>query len=134
MVQAFNYKRHDLQNMKVTDLKILVRKHNLHNQIKRYSKMRKGELVDALMKHTKVSKAKSKTTKRPKVGKATKLLVPELGQKLYGKDSVLIGAKKQFEAHYGKPKTKKKKQVPFIDMTGGRKRHRRPKKRFAVEG
>ena len=78
MVQVFNYQRRDLQNMKVAELKDLVRKHNLHNQIKRYSKMRKDELVDALMSHTKLQKPKVST--RPKrMDRATKALVPELG-------------------------------------------------------
>ena len=38
--------------MKVSDLKALVRKHNLDNAITRYSTMKKSELVDALMKHS----------------------------------------------------------------------------------
>ena len=131
MVQVFNYQRRDLQNMKVAELKGLVRKHNLHNQIKRYSKMRKDELVDALMSHTKLQKPKVST--RPKrMDRATKALVPELGQPLY-KEGVLKGARKQFEKRYGKIVPVKKPAV-FIDVTGGRKRTRKPKKRFSIEG
>ena len=47
-----NKTRSDLVGMKVSDLKALVRKHNLDNAITRYSTMKKSELVDALMKHS----------------------------------------------------------------------------------
>ena len=58
--------------MKVGELKSLVRKHNLHNAIKGYSKMKKAGLVDALMEHSKksddasVSPPKAKRRGRPK--------------------------------------------------------------------
>jgi hypothetical protein len=37
--------------MKITELKSLVKEHNLHNQIKRYTTMKKSALIDALMEH-----------------------------------------------------------------------------------
>jgi len=52
MVKAHNKSRRDLLLMNVTMLKDMVRKHNLDNAIKRYSSMRKADLVDALMKHS----------------------------------------------------------------------------------
>ncbi len=47
-----NKTRSDLIAMKVSDLKALVRKHNLDNAITRYSTMKKEQLIDALMKHS----------------------------------------------------------------------------------
>ena len=44
--------REQLQKMKVGELKAMVRKHNLHNAIKWYSKMKKAGIVDLLMKHS----------------------------------------------------------------------------------
>jgi len=44
--------REQLQKMKVGELKAMVRKHNLHNAIKGYSKMKKAGIVDLLMKHS----------------------------------------------------------------------------------
>ena len=52
MVKAHNKSRRDLLLMNVTMLKDMIRKHNLDNAIKRYSSMRKADLVDALMKHS----------------------------------------------------------------------------------
>ena len=52
MVKVHNKSRSDLLLMNVTMLKDMVRKHNLDNSIKRYSSMRKADLVDALMKHS----------------------------------------------------------------------------------
>lgn len=44
--------REELKKMKVTELKALIKKHNLHNAIKGYTKMKKVGLVDALMLHS----------------------------------------------------------------------------------
>ena len=44
--------REQLQKMKVGELKAMVRKYNLHNAIKGYSKMKKAGIVDLLMKHS----------------------------------------------------------------------------------
>ena len=111
MVQVFAYSRTELESSTVEGLRKLVRKHNLHNQIKRYSKMRKADLVEQLLNHSQKKKKPSKAPKR--MDRATKALVVlgtpnKLGQPLY-KEGVL-------------------------DITGGRKRTRKPKKRFAVEG
>ena len=103
MVQAFDYKREDLHKMTVPQLKGLVQKHNFVNQIKRYSSMRKRELVEALMAHSGTTpKPKKKTYKKGKKDKLTGVLVPELKDGLYGKDSLIAGARKQHEKHYGK--------------------------------
>ena len=55
MVNAHNKSRDELKVMKVAELKALVRKHNLDNAIRQYSKMKKSELVEALMKHSTAS-------------------------------------------------------------------------------
>ena len=53
MVKAAHSKsREELSKMKVGELKALIKKHNLHNQIKGYSKMKKAGLVEALVKHS----------------------------------------------------------------------------------
>ena len=51
--------------MKVAELKALVRTHNLDNAIKRYSSMKKAELVVALMKHSSGEKAAAKPAAKP---------------------------------------------------------------------
>ena len=103
MVQAFNYKREDLHKMTVPQLKGLVQKHNFVNQIKRYSSMRKRELIEALMEHSGTTpKPKKKTYKKGKKDKLTGVLVPQLKDGLYGKDKLIDGARKQHETHYGK--------------------------------
>ena len=60
MVNAHNKSRDELKVMKVAELKTLVRKHNLDNAIRRYSKMKKSELVEALMKHSTAPKTAAK--------------------------------------------------------------------------
>jgi len=52
MAKVHNKSRSDLLLMNVKMLKDMIRKHNLDNSIKRYSSMRKADLVDALMKHS----------------------------------------------------------------------------------
>ena len=133
MVMSFFYSRSELESSTVDHLRKLVRKHNLHNQIKRYSKMRKAELVEQLLNHSQKTKSAPKKGKAPKrMDKATKALVPELGQPLY-KEGLLKGATAQFQKRYGKV-VPVKKPAAFIDMTGGRKRTRKPRRRFAIEG
>ena len=67
MVQSFTYKREDLHKMTVPQLKGLVQKHNFVNQIKRYSSMRKRELVEALLEHSGTQPSnKKKAYKRAK--------------------------------------------------------------------
>ena len=60
MVKAHNKSRPELSAMKVAELKALVRTHNLDNAIRRYSSMKKSELVDALVKHSSGEKAAAK--------------------------------------------------------------------------
>ena len=70
MVNAHNKSRDELKVMKVAELKMLVRKHNLDNAIRRYSKMKKSELVDALMKHSTSAKPAAKLAPKPAAKKA----------------------------------------------------------------
>lgn len=52
MVKAHSKSREELKKMKVKELRSMVKEHNLHNQIKKYTTMKKAELVEALMKHS----------------------------------------------------------------------------------
>lgn len=134
MVKAVHNKsREELQGIKVAELRSLVREHNLHNQIKRYSKMKKAELVEALMAHSGKggspaggSKKKSAPRGSRPLVKTTDKLVPGLSKPLY-KEGVRKGAAKEFEKNYGKIPKPKKKPV-FIDVTGGKPRSTRGKK------
>ena len=48
------YKRSEVEKLTVPDIKVLVRKHNLHtNFIKNYSRLRKADLIDKFMEHYK---------------------------------------------------------------------------------
>ena len=52
MVELRRYKREELTNMTVKQLRQLIRTHNLHTTfIKRYTLMKKAELVEAFLKH-----------------------------------------------------------------------------------
>lgn len=52
MVKAHSKSRDELKAMKVKELKAMVKDHNPHNQIKGYTTMKKGGLIDALMQHS----------------------------------------------------------------------------------
>ena len=102
MVKSTHSKsREELSKMKVVELKALVKKHNLHNQIKGYTTMKKAGLVAALAKHS--SKGEGDAV-APKKGK-----VP-----------------KQFEKKYGNIPSKKEK-IPKVAITK-KKRKLQPKK------
>lgn len=45
------FSKEELSKLRVKDLRGLIRQHNLHNAIRRYSVMRKHELVEQLVKH-----------------------------------------------------------------------------------
>ena len=60
-----------LKSMKVIELKTLIRKHNLHNAIRRYSTMKKSELVEALMKHSGGEKPAPKKKRKLEIVKET---------------------------------------------------------------
>jgi len=77
MVNAHNKSRDELKVMKVAELKTLVRKHNLDNAIRRYSKMKKSELVDALMKHSTSDKPAAKPAPKPAAKKPKPEVVEE---------------------------------------------------------
>ena len=44
MYTNHKFTREQLNKMKVPDLKKIVKEHNLHTQIKRYSKLKKGRI------------------------------------------------------------------------------------------
>ena len=106
---------------------------------KQYDKL-PAKLLDGIIrsKGGPSGKSASKKGKAPKrMDKATKaldVLTPpnKLGQPLY-KEGLVKGATAQFQKRYGKA-VSVKKPAAFIDMTGGKKRTRKPKKRFAIEG
>lgn len=54
MVKVHKKSRDELKAMKVVDLKAMVKRHNLHNQIKNYTTMKKAALVDNLMLFSRV--------------------------------------------------------------------------------
>lgn len=108
MVMTFTYSRLELESSTVGVLRKLVRKHNLHNQIKRYSKMRKSELVEQLLNHS--QKSKSASSKLPPLPPAPK---KKGKKKLYRKPPQLAT------------------EVGYDTKPA---RVRKPKKRFAIEG
>jgi len=56
--------RAGLTNLRVADLRSLVRQHNLHNVIKGYSTMKKDAIITAFLKHRKGSTIKIKKIKK----------------------------------------------------------------------
>ena len=60
--------REGLNNLRVVDLRSLVRQHNLHNTIKGYSSMKKADIITAFLHHKKKQTATSSIRiKRKKV-------------------------------------------------------------------
>ena len=122
-----NKSRSELAAMRVQDLLQIIRKHNLHNAIRGYSKLRKGALVDKLMEYS--SKRSTSKGSRPKKDKLTGKLVPGINDPLY-KEGLVKGARRQFEQRYGRIVPVKKKERVFIDITGGKKRRRKKPERL----
>ena len=143
------HSREHVASLKVSEIKTLIRKHNLHNAIKGYSSMRKAELVTAFLKFSttpiragpakKPAKSKSKGSKKPKIMQADKAF--GLGKPLYSKEEggLTAGARKQFEKRYGKQTTKGDKNAikrmaasmaaeKMNSMGRGKRAKRRPKK------
>ena len=56
--------RAGLTNLRVIDLRSLVRQHNLHNVIKGYSTMKKADIITAFLKHRKGATIKIKKVKK----------------------------------------------------------------------
>ena len=56
-------KKEDLAKLRVKDLRALIVTHNLHNAIRRYSVMRKAELINVLHEHSKTQTIKIKLPK-----------------------------------------------------------------------
>ena len=114
MVQGFRYTHTQLHGMTVPNLRLLVRKHNYVNSIRGYSKMRKKELVKALLFHSPMRK----NTRVDKLGQA--LVGKQLQAPLYGKKSVQKGATDDFNKRYGKGEKKKaappKKPPVFVAL------------------
>ena len=126
-----SYTKVGLMQMKVVEIRQLVRKHNLHYVIKGYSKLRKSDLADAFL--DKMSElGTTKVTKKTKSVKLTQLEKDiGIGKPLY-EEGLKRGAKKQFEKRYGKmdKNEKKKEKKQEEEETGRGKRKRRLPKRF----
>ena len=60
-IRKHNFSENDLKAMKVTQLKTVVRQHNLHNVIKKYSTMRKADLITKMMAFAGIPKSKPKS-------------------------------------------------------------------------
>ena len=95
-----------LREMTVDQIRKLVRSNNYHFAIKRYSAMRKEPLIDKFVEHHNSLSVKPKPqAKRKTAGPKLMAFDREMGldKPLY-KEGVAVGAKKQFEKAYGKPK------------------------------
>jgi len=55
------------KDMKVSELKDLIRKHNLHYVIKGYSRMKKAELLSTIVKHFSTKEEETKPKKKVKL-------------------------------------------------------------------
>jgi hypothetical protein len=51
-IKVHDKSREELAKMKITELKAMIKQHNLHNAIKGYSTMKKSGLVEKLFKHS----------------------------------------------------------------------------------
>lgn len=120
MVQKFHHTYGQLEKMTVPNLRALVQKHNYVNAIEGYSKMRKRELIGALIHHS--------PCKPGKKDKLSAKLVPGIHDPLYGKKGVAKGAREQFEKKHGKVATAKspKKAHSFIELP--KRRRQKPKR------
>ena len=91
MVKVHKKTREELKAMKVVDLKAMVKRHNLHNQIKGYTTMKKENLIESLMLYSRVMYNPSKAPKKgkqapvaqtpeekPKRGRPKKRIAPTL--------------------------------------------------------
>jgi hypothetical protein len=88
-----------LSKMTVPSIRQLVRDHNMHvNLIRRYSKMKKADLITNFLKHQGTPGTRKRSGTKPKLTDADKAF--GLGKPLY-KEGVVEGARKQFEARYG---------------------------------
>lgn len=145
MTKAHSKTREELTSMKVKELKDMVKKHNLHNQIKRYTTMRKAALIDALMSHSSAKDSKSSPAKPPppaepeqslkRMKPRKKKAPPKKGQPkakvpknppLYSKEEggLLRGAIADYERRYGKIDTSQLDKKPSNIVEGKRKRGR----------
>ena len=96
-----------LRAMTVDQIRKLVRSNNYHYAIKRYSAMRKEPLIEKFIEHHNNLFVKPTATSKPKTNKPKLTAFDKamgLDKPLY-KEGVAVGAKKQFEARYGKPKS-----------------------------
>ena len=94
-----------LRAMTVDQIRKLVRSNNYHYAIKRYSAMRKEPLIEKFIEHHNNLSVKPTATSKPKTNKPKLTAFDKamgLDKPLY-KEGVAVGAKKQFEARYGKP-------------------------------
>lgn len=96
-----------LRAMTVDQIRKLVRSNNYHFAIKRYSAMRKDPLIEKFVEHhnnlsVKPAPNPKRKTNKPKLTAFDRAM--GLDKPLY-KEGVAAGAKKQFEARYGKAKS-----------------------------
>ena len=137
MVKAHSKSREELKKMKVKALRSMVKEHNLHNQIKKYTTMKKAELVEALMKHSSAKGGASpaaaeapvkKGRGRPK--KADALVPPAAPKKKGKKPKSKAGFEAILEDAKGLEKKKKgkKKLMPMEQSMRGKRPRGRPKR------
>jgi hypothetical protein len=98
--------KESLSKLKVSEIRQLVRDHNLHYAIKGYSKLPKSELIDKFLE-AKAALPKGDDKKKKTGGSKPKLTEFDkkmgLDKPLYPETKTLLeGAKKQFEKRYGK--------------------------------
>jgi hypothetical protein len=149
MVKAVHNKTHaELSKMKVGELRVMIRKHNLHNQIKGYSLMKKASLIESLMKHSKQTtapvkplvkrKGKEAVTAEPekkKRGRPKKVEPVEPEKKKRGRPKKAAADKfeEQFEEQFGNVPSKNEK-VPKVNIgkepVTSSKRKRKPPQRL----
>jgi hypothetical protein len=135
MVKAVHNKTQaELSKMKVGELRVLIRKHNLHNQIKGYSVMKKAALIESLMKHSKQGKeavpAEPVEPPKKKKGRPKKVEAPvEPEKKKRGRPKKAAADK--FEEQFGNVPSKNEK-VPKVNI--GKKKKLRPKKSKPLQG
>eukprot|EP00039_Didymoeca_costata_P016659 m.301823 g.301823 ORF g.301823 m.301823 type:complete len:177 (-) comp16428_c0_seq59:665-1195(-) len=157
--QIPNLTKGELLKKKKKDLTDLVKQHNLHFQIRGYSKLKKEALVEKLMSysgklvqvaeksHIVFKKPLSKDVLKPtsehikkRLTEMTKKLAPELQKPIFA-EGVEKGATKMFEKKYGKIKKKpinapdkylgKRKIIPTIESIEAKasKKPKRAKKK-----
>lgn len=126
--------KESLAKLTVSEIRQLVRDHNLDYAIKGYSKLKKVDLIDKFLEAKSAlpkgdDKKKKKTGSKPKLTEFDKKM--GLDKPLYPESKTLIeGAKKQFEKAYGKDNMSDKQFLMELykkmqEEKGVGKRHRK---------